>query len=121
MDPYRESLNRVDAALARLNATLAAYSLEAKYTKANVTSITSAGASLPGNTQTVPPAPNSVSRFIGQHTLGLREQPPPAQSRAWAEVLGIRCTKSIPQVRGPVLFDQISRQSQLTFNTPDHP
>lgn len=103
MDPYREPLNRVDAALARLNATLAAYSLEAKYTKANVTSISSTGGNRPENTQKNPPAPNSAPRFMGQHTLGLREQPPPAQSLGWAKVLSIRCTKSISQVCGPVL------------------
>jgi hypothetical protein len=105
MDPYKQSLQNVDAALARLNATLASYKLSSASSK-SPTKAVPAPPPPPaqqkrkqgekGPVQTVsenPIQPPATAEFSSEHIRPVQE------GGAWAQALNLRSTQGIPKVR----------------------
>ncbi|KAF2765686.1 hypothetical protein EJ03DRAFT_199876 [Teratosphaeria nubilosa] len=101
MESYKQSVKNVDAALARLNATLASYKIEAaKATQARSPSpAKTTSQSQPRKTSNISPGLAAASTALPpvNHPL-LSQQPPPARGSLWDQALRMRSDTGINQV-----------------------
>lgn len=89
MDTYAKSVQDVDAALNRLNATLAAYRSAKSPVKSQ--------SQRPG-TQTAPVPNGARQESPAKHPLPIREQAAPVAQGRWKDVLDLRASQSLSEV-----------------------